>query len=218
MHRWPHPSAMAAPCLEFDAASELELLYREAAWQSGQNAKTLVSSTICELFHGEHDDAFRERRIATAAAPVIALLVQDEGVESTCRRTPSSRENRRRRRRRCAVHRATGDCGMYGVTSLERVVTRSSGMTTCVRGAARFSTDSARESYVVLKRRTLMPSKRNNDEERVARIDHLVEQYRTNAERVSARVDTPKTSRRSHEPGDKKHRKDVETATRGTRT
>ena len=42
VHRWPHSSAMAAPCLEFDAANELELLYREAAWQSGQNAKTLV--------------------------------------------------------------------------------------------------------------------------------------------------------------------------------
>jgi hypothetical protein len=56
-----------------------------------------------------------------------------------------------------------------------------------------------------------MPSKRDNDEERVARIDRLVEEYRTNAERVSVRVDRPKPLLRSHEPRDKKHRKDVET-------
>jgi len=33
---------MAAPYLEFDIAGELEQLHREAGWQSGQNAKTLV--------------------------------------------------------------------------------------------------------------------------------------------------------------------------------
>jgi quercetin dioxygenase-like cupin family protein len=33
---------MAAPYLEFDVASELQQLHREAGWQSGQNAKTLV--------------------------------------------------------------------------------------------------------------------------------------------------------------------------------
>jgi len=33
---------MAAPYLEFDITRELEQLHREAAWQSGQNAKTLV--------------------------------------------------------------------------------------------------------------------------------------------------------------------------------
>jgi len=42
LHRRPHPSGMAARYLEFDVTSELEQLYREAAWQSGQNAKTLV--------------------------------------------------------------------------------------------------------------------------------------------------------------------------------
>jgi len=42
LHRRPHPNAMAARYLEFDVTSELEQLYREAAWQSGQNAKTLV--------------------------------------------------------------------------------------------------------------------------------------------------------------------------------
>lgn len=41
-HRRPHPTPMAAPYLEFDITSELEQLHREAAWQSGQNAKTLV--------------------------------------------------------------------------------------------------------------------------------------------------------------------------------
>ena len=41
-HRRPHPTPMAAPYLEFDIASELEQLRREPAWQSGQNAKTLV--------------------------------------------------------------------------------------------------------------------------------------------------------------------------------
>ena len=41
-HRRPHPAPMAAPYLEFDIASELEQLRREPAWQSGQNAKTLV--------------------------------------------------------------------------------------------------------------------------------------------------------------------------------
>ena len=33
---------MAAPYLEFDIARELEQLHRQAGWQSGQNAKTLV--------------------------------------------------------------------------------------------------------------------------------------------------------------------------------
>jgi quercetin dioxygenase-like cupin family protein len=33
---------MAAPYLEFDIARELDQLHREAGWQSGQNAKTLV--------------------------------------------------------------------------------------------------------------------------------------------------------------------------------
>ncbi len=40
--RRPHPTPMAAPYLEFDITSELEQLHREAAWQSGQNTKTLV--------------------------------------------------------------------------------------------------------------------------------------------------------------------------------
>ena len=40
--RRPHPQPMAAPYLEFDIARELEQLHREAGWQSGQNAKTLV--------------------------------------------------------------------------------------------------------------------------------------------------------------------------------
>ena len=40
--RRPHPQPMAAPYLEFDIARELEQLHREVAWQSGQNAKTLV--------------------------------------------------------------------------------------------------------------------------------------------------------------------------------
>src|SRR6185437_8389071 len=95
-----------------------------------------------------------------------------------------------RRRRCCTAHRATSDCVIYAVTSLERVGIRSSGMITSVRGAASFSIGSARESYVVLTRRTFMPSKRTNEKERVARIDHLVEAYRPHAKRVSARVDT----------------------------
>lgn len=41
-HRRPHPTPMAAPYLEFDITSELEQLYREAGWQSGLTAKTLV--------------------------------------------------------------------------------------------------------------------------------------------------------------------------------
>jgi quercetin dioxygenase-like cupin family protein len=41
-HRRRHPTPMAAPYLEFDVTSELEQLHRETAWQSGQNAKTLV--------------------------------------------------------------------------------------------------------------------------------------------------------------------------------
>ena len=41
-HRRPHPTPTAAPYLEFDVTSELEQLRREAAWPSGQNAKTLV--------------------------------------------------------------------------------------------------------------------------------------------------------------------------------
>ena len=41
-HRRPHPQPMAGLYLEFDIARELEQLHREAGWQSGQNAKTLV--------------------------------------------------------------------------------------------------------------------------------------------------------------------------------
>lgn len=41
-HRRPHPQPMAGLYLEFDIATELEQLHREAGWQSGQNAKTLV--------------------------------------------------------------------------------------------------------------------------------------------------------------------------------
>ena len=41
-HRRPHPHPMAAPYLEFDITTELQQLHREAGWQSGQNAKTLV--------------------------------------------------------------------------------------------------------------------------------------------------------------------------------
>jgi quercetin dioxygenase-like cupin family protein len=41
-HPRPHPKPMAAPYLEFDIPSEVEQLYRETAWQSGQNATTLV--------------------------------------------------------------------------------------------------------------------------------------------------------------------------------
>ena len=40
--RRPHPQSMAAPYLEFDIVRELEQLHREAGWQFGQNAKTLV--------------------------------------------------------------------------------------------------------------------------------------------------------------------------------
>ena len=40
--RRPHPTPMAAPYLEFDIARELQQLHREAGWESGQNAKTLV--------------------------------------------------------------------------------------------------------------------------------------------------------------------------------
>jgi quercetin dioxygenase-like cupin family protein len=41
-HRRTHPQPMAAAYLEFDIARELEQLHREAGWQSGHNAKTLV--------------------------------------------------------------------------------------------------------------------------------------------------------------------------------
>jgi quercetin dioxygenase-like cupin family protein len=41
-HRRPHPQTMAAPFLEFDLERELEQLYREPEWDSGQNAKTLA--------------------------------------------------------------------------------------------------------------------------------------------------------------------------------
>ena len=40
--RRPHPQPLAAPYLEFDLAGELAQLRREAGWQSGHNAKTLV--------------------------------------------------------------------------------------------------------------------------------------------------------------------------------
>jgi quercetin dioxygenase-like cupin family protein len=33
---------MAAPCLEFDIARELQQIHREAGWDAGQNARTLV--------------------------------------------------------------------------------------------------------------------------------------------------------------------------------
>jgi quercetin dioxygenase-like cupin family protein len=41
-HRQRHPLSLVAPYLEFDIERELEQLHREAGWQTGQNAKTLV--------------------------------------------------------------------------------------------------------------------------------------------------------------------------------
>ena len=41
-HLRSHPQPMAAPYLEFNIAREREQLHRDAGWQSGQNAKTLV--------------------------------------------------------------------------------------------------------------------------------------------------------------------------------
>ena len=41
-HRRPHPQPLAAAYLEFDLAREVEQLHREPAWNTGQNAKTLV--------------------------------------------------------------------------------------------------------------------------------------------------------------------------------
>jgi quercetin dioxygenase-like cupin family protein len=40
--RRPDPQPIAASYLEFDVARELEQLHREAGWQSGRNARTLV--------------------------------------------------------------------------------------------------------------------------------------------------------------------------------
>ena len=37
-----HARPLAAPYLEFDLATELDLLHREDGWKSGQNARTLV--------------------------------------------------------------------------------------------------------------------------------------------------------------------------------
>ncbi len=41
-HRRPHPQPMTGPYLEFDLTRELEQLHAEPAWNSGQNARTLV--------------------------------------------------------------------------------------------------------------------------------------------------------------------------------
>ena len=41
-HRRPHAPPMAAPFLEFDLKRELEQLYSEPEWGTGQNARTLV--------------------------------------------------------------------------------------------------------------------------------------------------------------------------------
>jgi hypothetical protein len=40
-HRQAHPLSSAAPYLAFDIATELEQLHGEAAWQTGQNTKTV---------------------------------------------------------------------------------------------------------------------------------------------------------------------------------
>lgn len=41
-HKRTHPQPMSGPYLEFDLNGEIERLLGEAAWSSGQNAKTLV--------------------------------------------------------------------------------------------------------------------------------------------------------------------------------
>lgn len=41
-HHRPHVPGLADPFMEFDLTAEIERLEAEAAWSSGQNAKTLV--------------------------------------------------------------------------------------------------------------------------------------------------------------------------------
>ena len=41
-HRRPHASSMADPYMEFDLPAEVERLKAEAAWSTGQNARTLI--------------------------------------------------------------------------------------------------------------------------------------------------------------------------------
>ena len=41
-HRRPHAPPMASPFLEFDLATEVDRLRREATWKSGRNARTLM--------------------------------------------------------------------------------------------------------------------------------------------------------------------------------
>lgn len=41
-HRRPHPQSLAAAYLEFDLGREIEQLHHEPAWETGQNAKTLL--------------------------------------------------------------------------------------------------------------------------------------------------------------------------------
>jgi quercetin dioxygenase-like cupin family protein len=41
-HRRPHPRSLSGSFIEFDLVREVEELEREAEWETGQNAKTLV--------------------------------------------------------------------------------------------------------------------------------------------------------------------------------
>jgi len=55
-HRRPHTPSMADPFMEFDLPAEIHRLHDEAAWNTGQNARTLI----------KYDD-FRVVLIALAA-------------------------------------------------------------------------------------------------------------------------------------------------------
>jgi hypothetical protein len=41
-HRRPHAPPMASPFLEFDLTTEINQLQREATWNTGRNARTLM--------------------------------------------------------------------------------------------------------------------------------------------------------------------------------
>ena len=66
-HRRPHTPSMADPFMEFDLPAEIHRLHDEAAWNTGQNARTLI----------KYDDF---RVVLIANLRLGGLLALDRGV------------------------------------------------------------------------------------------------------------------------------------------
>jgi hypothetical protein len=189
----------SSPSFRHDVASDVI----QHATKGSRSPETIDVASLPSQH--QHD---RTQSVLCAAFFIAGLLDLFEAVKvrTRCRHTPSSPQNRQRRHRCSIAHRAIGRSDTGAVIYLEPFVTQNNGTTISVSPAERFNIASARGDSVASDRTTSMSTKRNNDAERAARVDRLVEEYRTNPKKEPdhVRVRHAKASLRRHEPRNKK--------------